>query len=229
MNAYYQDDYCTIYHGDCREILPSLPKVDLVLTDPPYGIGMDTSIHKSAGRIQHKKIKGDDKPFDAHPLCQQYQHCVLWGANNYHHTLPPGGGWLVWDKRSPDGSSDKLFGWPFELAWCSRDRFARIYRIPHGAYLNADRSGRRVHPTQKPVKLMAAILKDFDGSTVLDPFMGSGTTLRAAKDLRRKCIGIEIEEKYCEIAARRLAKGDDFENIKTGIEKCKGVQQGFGL
>ena len=111
----------------------------------------------------------------------------------------------MWDKRKADGSSDKVFGWPFELAWCSKDRFGKIYRIQHGGYLNADGKMRRKHPTQKPVKLMKALLLDFPTSkSILDPFMGSGTTLLAAKQLGRKCIGIEIEEKYCEIAAKRL-------------------------
>jgi len=204
MTPYYEEKGITIYHGDCRDILPDLPKVDLVLTDPPYGINIDTSIQKACGRIQHGKIIGDGVPFDPTFLFTLNCEFILFGANNYHHLLPKGGGWIVWDKRSPDGSSDKVFGWPFELAWCSKDKVGKIYRIQHGGYLNADGTGKRVHPTQKPIMLMTAIMRDFKTSPICDPFVGSGTTLVAAKQLGRKAIGIELEEKYCEIAAKRL-------------------------
>ena len=204
---YFQDESVTIYHGDCRDILPSLPKVGLVLTDPPYGIDMDTNAYIDCGRVHYESIIGDNIPFNPQFLFKLNSEFILFGANNYHHSLPIGGGWLVWDKRSIDGSSDNVFGWPFELAWCSRDRFGKIYRVQHGGYLNADKMGKRQHPTQKPVALFRQILQDFSNSnTILDPFMGSGTTLRAAKDLGRKAIGIEIEEKYCKIAAKRMAQ-----------------------
>jgi site-specific DNA-methyltransferase (adenine-specific) len=204
MTPYYDHAGITIYHGDCREILPML-KADCVVTDPPYGLGIDTAQHLNAGRIQYAPIFGDDKPFDAAWICSLFPNIFLFGANNYHHTLPPGGGWAVWDKRQPSGSADKVFGWPFELAWCSKDRFGKIYRVAHGAYLNADGKQKRQHPTQKPVVLMLKILPDFEG-LICDPFMGVGTTLVAAKQLGRKAIGIEIEERYCEIAVKRLGQ-----------------------
>src|SRR3990167_7212528 len=113
IEPYYQEDGITIFCGDCRDFLPTFPdkSFDLVLTDPPYGIGGDTSIHANSGRIQHEKIVGDDNEFDPTFLVGM-DELVLWGANNYHHKLPIGGGWIVWDKRSPDGASDGVFGWP---------------------------------------------------------------------------------------------------------------------
>lgn len=204
MKKYYDDKNIIIYHGDCREVLSELKSPDLILTDPPYGLQINTRQYKNCGRIQHSKITNDNKSFDPRFLYKLHCEMILFGANNYCHFLPQGGGWIVWDKRSITGSSDKLFGWPFELAWCSRNKFGKIYRIMHGAYLNADGKARRKHPTQKPVILMESILTDFKANLIYDPFMGSGTTLIAAKRLRRRAIGIEIEEKYCEIGAKRL-------------------------
>jgi len=201
---YYADDQAGIYiaHGDCRDIIPRLPTVDLVLTDPPYGIGY---ISNKPGHVEHSSIHGDDIYFDPRFLLEVESDCtILWGANNYTKFLPFGG-WLCWDKRVVP-EADAVFGSPFELAWISRASTFKIARIQHGAFINADRANmRREHPTQKPVRLMAwCITLSRTTGTILDPFCGSGTTLRAAKDLGRKCIGIEVEERYCEIASRRL-------------------------
>jgi DNA modification methylase len=102
-----------------------------------------------------------------------------------------------------------MIGSPFELAWCSGDQKSGLmYRVLHGGVVNADKANTiRYHPTQKPLTLMTRIIGDLTIGTVADPFMGSGSTLRAAKDLGRGAIGIEIDERYCEIAARRLAQG----------------------
>ena len=195
---YFQDESVTIYHGDCRLILPQLPKVDLVLTDPPYGIG-----YKPQFKWLGETIVGDDKPFDpTFLLC--FPKLILWGANNYCHCLSENGGWIIWDKR--DQTSRRLSGSDAEMAWTNITDQIRLFKqcwIPHTI-----RTEPSYHPTQKPVALHIAILKEFslDTDLILDPFMGSGTTLRAAKDLGRKAIGIEIEEKYCEIAAKRMAQ-----------------------
>ncbi len=204
MKPYYQEDGITIYHGDCREILPTLPKVDLLLADPPYGIDLHRGwLGKDASRIG---IVGDDTAFDPSPLLG-FAPAIIWGANNFSNMLPPGG-WLCWDKRCST-QADKMYGSSFELAWCSDRHKFRMIRILHGGVVNADGPNiHRSHPTQKPRALMRWCLGLFPhAELVLDPYMGSGTTLDAAKLEGRQAIGIEIEERYCEIAAKRLAQG----------------------
>ncbi len=216
MKPYYQDEFVTIYHGDCREILPSLEPVDLVLTDPPYGIGYSSVRLNYPKATFSEPIKGDDSLECVEWLLSVLKgDAIIWGANNWPHLLPFPGVWLCWDKRVIE-AADKLFGWPFELAWQNRKTGkARIYRIQHGGVINADGPNTlRLHPTQKPIRLFIAVITDFTNKdqTILDPFMGSGTTLIAAKNLGRKAIGIEIEEKYCEIAAKRAS------NIKYELD-----------
>src|SRR3990167_3773563 len=197
---YFQDDSVTIYHGDCREILPYLPKVDLVLTDPPYGISHPTN-YRERGRSNlarcndYVPVFGDDKPFDPIPWIQW--PCVLWGANYYADKLPCSSGWLVWDKERPHDLDQATC----ELAWTNFVKGARVFRHLWNGMIKGSERGENYHPTQKPVELFrwCLLLKWTPEGTILDPFMGSGPTLRAAKDLRRKAIGIEIEEKYCEI------------------------------
>jgi site-specific DNA-methyltransferase (adenine-specific) len=204
---YYEEDGIVIYHADCRDILPHLPKVDLVLTDPPYGINAVN--RPQPGAIQYAAIVGDDAIMDLRFIFAIGDAQVVFGANCFPDQLPHRGRWLVWDKRV-DARADAMLGSPIELAWTSRrSGFDWICRLQHGGVVNADRkeSVARFHPTQKPVDLMAWTLSKYpEASIILDPFMGSGTTLRAAKDLGRKAIGIEIEEKYCEIAVKRLAQ-----------------------
>ena len=195
---YYDHGGITIYHGDCREILPHLPKVDLVLTDPPYGILAESgsaATRRSGGNLDAGRMAWDVAPerwlLDA--ILENHEAAFVWGG--LHLDLPPTFGYLLWDKQI-DGLN---FG-ECEVCWTT-ERFApRIFR-----YRAVGVDGGKQHPTQKPVALMRwRIEKAGDPQTILDPFMGSGTTLRAAKDLGRKAIGIEIEEKYCEIAATRL-------------------------
>lgn len=202
---YYDKGGITIYHGDCRDILPHLPPVDLVLTDPPYGL--DWSTHDLSTR-NWSGFANDGGEFDLRFVLQLPCDVVAFGANCYPNQLPHRGRWICWDKRC-DENADRMLGSPFELAWTNRTSgYDRIYRVQHGGVVNADGHGRRTHPTQKPVVLFARILKDYpDASVILDPFMGSGTTLVAAKLDNRRAIGIEIEERYCEIAANRLAQG----------------------
>ena len=202
MKPYYQDSACTIFHGDCREILPQLPKVDLVLTDPPYGIGRDGSKFSTGptggGRKAYEflgwdKMRPPKEIFDLIFLVSSSQ--IIWGGNYFCDILPPTMRWLVWDKGQRIAQSDG------ELAWTSEQKALRIFTENRMAI----QQDGAVHPTQKPESLFKWCLNFFpEAKTILDPFMGSGTTLRAAKDLGRKAIGIEIEEKYCEIAVRRL-------------------------
>lgn len=203
MKPYYQDDACTIYHGDCREILPGLEMVDLVLTDPPYGIkrfekgiGMgDRFVNKSDGCFNNDK---PDKEF-LNLILKIGKHSIIWGYNNLE--LPISEYFLVWEKRQPlENFADA------ELAYTDLIVPAKIFR--YGIHKHTATKPVTGHPTQKPLSLFIWCigLDKSNPQTILDPFMGSGTTLRAAKDLRRKAIGIEIEEKYCEIAAKRLAQ-----------------------
>ena len=206
---YYDDgNGIVIYNSDCRLILPHLEPVDLVLTDPPYGIGyVHGSINiPNATKFAGVAVVGDDQPFDPTFLLG-FPQVILWGANHFKQHLPSGGRWLAWDKRCgvvPERDQSDM-----EIGWCSGPRKPdRMFRHVWDGFLKDSEMGQvRMHPTQKPVQLMQWCLSFApDAGTILDPFMGSGTTLRAAKDLGRKCIGIEIEEKYCEIAAKRLAQ-----------------------
>ena len=211
MTPYYSDDYATIYHGDCREILPYVGPVDLVLTDPPYGINADgyrAGLPNTKGLVMVSPIAGDGDTSLAEWLFSWIGDtpAVIWGSQNWPHLLPHKGRWCCWDKRCGE-KADKMLGSAFELAWENRKSgFNTMVRVLHGGVVNAD-GGKRVHPTQKPVKLFSAILVRYEGAgTILDPFVGSGTTLVAAKNLGRKSIGIEIEERYCEIAVERLSQ-----------------------
>jgi len=209
MKPYYLDGSVTIYHGDCRELLAATPTADLMLTDPPYGINLNTDNSRFSGGTRENmakrgngqgnniRIANDASDFDPSPLLAKARNHVIWGWNNYANKLP-NGACLVWIKRN-----DAAFGSflsDAELAWMSKG---------HGVYCRRDLSNNsitrtRSHPTQKPVSLMAWCLSFFPNCQhVIDPYMGSGTTLRAAKDLGRSAIGIEINERYCEIAAER--------------------------
>jgi len=209
MTPYYDDGKgIVIYCCDCLEMLPQLPRVDAVATDPPYGIGFVHGAENipNATKFQGVKVLGDDQDFDPSPWLKW--PCILWGANHFSGRLPGKGRWIVWDKRA----GSKCYGKDMsdcEIGWVSGDRRAdRVFPYLWDGFLRGSETGvPRVHPTQKPIAVMEWCLQFVDGETILDPFMGSGTTLVAAKNLGRKAIGIEIEEKYCEIAAKRLAQG----------------------
>ena len=204
IKPYYEEPGITIYHGDCREIIPHLPKVDLVLTDPPYGMNWPCNMSsmtkrgsKYGGRDWGETTRGDDEPFDPSPWLD-YPKSILFGYNHFAARVPKGT-ILVWIKLYDEGFG-KFFS-DAELAWMSGGEGVYCYRDVSMKGI----TGNRVHPNQKPKSLMSwCILKSKTQGTILDPFMGSGTTLVAAKQLNRKAIGIEIEEKYCQIAVDRL-------------------------
>lgn len=197
----------TLYLGDCREILPTLGKVDAVISDPPYGMGLDTDFSGFNGWSgkghAYEKVIGDDEPFDPRPWLDAAPVCILWGANHYSSKLPDSGGWLVFNKRGDGKPSEICFG-DCELAWANRLQSVRMYsQVWHGVSRWA--SEGRHHPTQKSIGLMQWCIKQAgDPSLILDPYMGSGTTGVAALSLGRKFIGIEIEPKYFEIACERI-------------------------
>jgi len=209
MTPYYQDDLVTLYHGDCREILPIPPALALV-TDPPYGLGR--RMHESRADKQHGaalapsknygEVAWDDIPCDSRLLRRFVwgaEESVIWGGNFF--SLPPSRCWLVWNKDN--GSNDYA---DCELAWTSLNAPIRCLRHRWMGMLQ-EWPERRVHPTQKPLPVMEWALQFIRLELcVFDPFTGSGTTLVAAKNLGRRAIGIEIEERWCEVAARRLAQ-----------------------
>jgi site-specific DNA-methyltransferase (adenine-specific) len=206
VTPYYEDDAVTIYHGDAREILPMLT-FDAVVTDPPYGIGYQQTIKTAR---DWGTISGDESDALARWVIEAVHPTpmLVFGANHFPSALPEPGRWVCWDKRVVE-AADRMLGSPFELAWMNGpDKAGFMYRIQHGGVVNADKGNlRRTHPTQKPVTLMKRIIEDhFPTGVIADPFMGAGSTLRAAKDLGRRAVGIEIEEQYCEAAVARLAQ-----------------------
>lgn len=202
MKPYFEDAGITIYHSDCAEILPMLPQVDHVLTDPPYNVGLDYS-------------NGDDRA-DYESWCAEWFSLLtassialtpgtvnvsMWCRIKEPH-------WIIgWHKPAAMGPSPfGVCNWEPVLFWGKPKRNRGVDVIQAGIVSDRSLDG---HPCPKPEKWatgLIALLSD-PGSTILDPFMGSGTTLVAAKRLGRKAIGIEIEERYCEIAANRLAQG----------------------
>lgn len=206
VKPYYSDDAVTIYHADCREMLSAIA-ADVLVTDPPYGMAYRHGLRKGGRAMGNDgvMIAGDDEPFDPAPLLALNLPSVLFGANHYADRLPAARGWLVWDKRDGDGPTDQSDA---ELAWTN---VLSVVRVFSARWRGAMRQGReqaegRVHINQKPVALMSWIIRFMPDGVILDPFMGSGSTLVAAKDLGRRSIGIELEERYCEIAARRCSQ-----------------------
>lgn len=199
---------CSLFLGDCREILPSLPKVDLVLTDPPYGInyggllkgkgdgngGADKNGWKSYGAPDWDKERPERVCFDL--ILQQGKQAIVWGGNYFTDYLPPTMQWLVWDKGQRDFSLADC-----EFAWSSQNKAARVFDY---ARAKAMQDGKE-HPTQKPIALMEwclDLVKKCD--TVADPFMGSGTTGVACANMGKTFYGIEREPKYFDIACKRI-------------------------
>ena len=191
----------TLYLGDCLEILPTLEKVDAVITDPPYGIGRDGELKSTGGNGGRKAH--EFMGWDSQRPSQEVFALILaaapmqaiWGGNYFADLLPPTMGWLVWDKGQRIDQSDG------ELAWTSRQAALRICTM-NRVELLLDGTD---HPTQKPVKLMRWCIEKMGmPETILDPFMGSGTTGVACMNLGRKFIGIEIEPKYFDIACERI-------------------------
>ncbi len=213
MKPYFEDESVTIYHGDCREVLPELSRVDLLLTDPPYGVQL-----RNNGRVKNRRSQ---RHFDIVGDCSQDMgQCVIdWAASQeiaviaFANPMKAWAGewrqWLVWDKGGAvggGGDRGKCWKQTWELIQVARtpelqgnrdSAVLSFYVTPH---LSAD------HIAAKPVALIRYLIAKVNASLVLDPFMGTGTTLRAAKDLGMRAIGIEIEERYCEIAAKRMAQ-----------------------
>lgn len=206
MEAYYENEWVTIYHADCRDLLPDMEgRFDLVLTDPPYGIGKKWASKAMVGRNGSSRLWGNGEKWDDNTpdsatikaAVEAGSFSILWGGNYFG--LPPSRGWLVWDKVQ------RFTGADAELAWTNLKLPVRIFRMSRiDAYFN-QAEYKKEHPTEKPMQLMRWCLSHVpQARSVLDPFMGSGTSLIAAAELGHKAVGVELEERYCEIAARRL-------------------------
>jgi DNA modification methylase len=203
VTPYYHDDYITLYHGDCRELMPCLD-AEVMVTDPPYGYGYACGSDRSPW--QHQPIANDDDLSVRDEVLAAWRGPALvfgsWKcpAPTGTHTV------LVWDKGLAAGMGDLSVPW--------KPNFELIYVIGRGFrgrrdsgvirdYMSWAPRGRRSHPNEKPVGLMRDLIDKCPDGLIVDPFAGTGATLRAAKDLGRRAIGIEIEERYCAIAAQR--------------------------
>lgn len=203
MKPYYEEPGITIYHGDCREIIGGIDRPDLIITDPPYGMDFQSN-HRN---VKHLKIVGD-KELDTGTIrlfidsakCGVYAFCRWDNLKD----MPPPKSVLCWVKNNWSmGDLIHEHGRQWEaICFYPKENHKFIKRIPD--VINADRTGNFDHPTEKPSGLLRILIESNEGNVILDPYMGSGSTLRAAKDAGRVAIGIEIEEKYCEIAVKRL-------------------------
>ncbi len=220
---------CELYLGDCRDILPTLGKVDAVITDPPYGIGVTNMRLGNGKQIIYRGNSEWDKPLNPEYITEIVRiskQTIIWGGNYFAEYLTNSRCWLVWDKHTGANSFADC-----ELAWTNLNKVVKKFdRSWVGA--NAKDTPMRVHPTQKPIELMRWCIEMVEGDTILDPFMGSGTTGVAAVQMGRKFIGIEREPKYFEIACRRIEEaylqGDMFieQPKKTIVAKPIGFDFG---
>ncbi len=204
MAPYYQDDAVTIFLGDCREIVPTLGRFDLLLTDPPYGCSATTG---RGGMYDGFSIAGDENTeLRDWAISVAGPMWIMFGSARV--VRPRCDAVLIWAKGAHTGMGDLSFPWKpdFEEIYVTGKRY-RGPRTTAVLRYNARIDSERLHPTEKPVALMQElVLKCPVDAVILDPFAGSGTTGRAAKDLGRKCVLIEREERYCEIAARRMGQ-----------------------
>lgn len=208
----------TLYLGDCREILPTLCKVDAVVTDPPYGIGEAGKNFASRGKpinaprsrsraiaraTDYGAADWDDRTADdaVDMAIKMARWAIIFGGNYYD--LPPTSCWLVWDKLNGDSDFADC-----ELAWTNLPKAVRRIRFLWNGCMRMERDIKREHPTQKPIEVMRWCIGHLpdDVTTILDPFAGSGTTLVAAAKMGKHGIGIEREEKYFNAACRRVAE-----------------------
>ena len=206
--------------GDCTDVevverLMDVKKINILLADPPYGMGLDTDFKKWPVNIDNvlantfPLVEGDNEPFDwmgnvvgVNEIDEQF----WWGGDWYYENLPSGGSWIVWDKRNEN--TDNMIGNTFELCWSKKRHRREIIRHYWIGVINKDAGEKyRYHPTQKPAPVMEFILMKYSeiDHIVYDPFLGSGTTIIACERLNRKCRAIEIMPAYVAVALERWA------------------------
>jgi len=201
--------------GDATEDIPLLmegEKADMVFTDPPYGIESVSStgqvkgaIKNAAAPVVYSEVIGDGSTVAARSfyeacLALGFEKYIIWGGNYFIDFLPFSPSWLIWNKRGQMNSNNFADG---EMAWCSFKTRLRIYSVVWTGMIREGESGSRLHPTQKPVKLLCSIIADHINGSILDGFLGSGSTLIAAEQSDRKCYGLEIDPKYVDVIIQR--------------------------
>ena len=205
--------------SDAVARLMNREKADMVFTDPPYGIDWNTDYTRFTGGLipsenKYNKIQNDEKAFDPSFLLATHENCFFFGANCFSDKLPKGN-WIVWDKRFENG---KAFLADAEVAWYNGSGAVYIIAETHQGFVSSDK--KRYHPTQKPIKLLEKIFEKINApNLLLDPFLGSGSTMVAAHQLKRRCFGMELEPKYCQVIIDRMKKLDSTLIIKrNGVE-----------
>jgi site-specific DNA-methyltransferase (adenine-specific) len=202
VKPYYEHTGITIYHGDCREVIPAV-RIGAVVTDPPYGINWSPRVNNRDSSWRDESRASLMQWLDAPKLC-------IWGGNYYTDQLPPSESWLIWLKRPSGFDDDPRTYATVEMAWTN---YGGKPRTKTFVWDGGKRQGNAInrtfcHPAQKPLEVMrwSIVCAGEIRGAVVDPFMGSGTTLEAAKALGHQAIGIELDEQYCEIAAKRLSQ-----------------------
>lgn len=217
----------TLYCGDCYDLLETFDTSNTLISDVPYGMKCNTDNTRFSGGntlrgdgVKHKKIAGDDRPFDPSPFLA-FNNVILFGANHYWNKLPPAG-LLVWLKRNDNALNTFLSD--AEVAFINKGNGIAAYREVMAGSKKAveaglDPYGPSAHPSQKPIGLMQWCIQRFnqDTSTVIDPFMGSGTTGVACAKLGRRFIGVEIDRDYFDIACERIRKAYEQPDMLAGV------------
>jgi site-specific DNA-methyltransferase (adenine-specific)/modification methylase len=208
---------CTLYLGDCNEIIPNIQATHIV-SDPPYGINYIQGDKKTGYKstFAKKKIIGDEEEFDPTLLKNTGYPMILWGGNHFANKLENSPSWLIWDKRLRNEDVNDFSD--CEMAWTNLGGAARVFRHYWNGYLkDSERGEKRVHQTQKPIALMEwCIAKIKKPCVILDPYMGSGTTGVACVRLGYAFIGIEIDEHYFNVACERVKKA--YSQIKLQLD-----------
>jgi len=200
-------------------------KADMVFTDPPYGMNLDTDYSKLKGTdkspnakgYKWDKVIGDDKEFDfltSYALFEYVKEQFWWGADYYFNQLPVGGGLFVWQKR--DKADADMIGNDFEICWSKQRHKKATFWKRWVGFDSIEKGEKRVHPTQKPIDLASWFINDWsiEGNKVIDLFLGSGSTMVAAHQLKRKCYGMELDPKYCQVIIDRMSKLDPSLEVK---------------
>jgi DNA modification methylase len=200
--------------SDLIEKLLNEQKPQMVFTDPPYGIDWNTDYTRFKGGLipsenNYSKIKNDEKDFDPSFFLTMFDKCLFFGANCFSDKLPKGN-WIIWDKRF---ENNEAFLADAEVAWYNGSGAVYIIKETHQGFVSSDK--KRFHPTQKPVKLIEQIFEKINAPSFLfDPFLGSGSTMVASHQLKRKCYGMELDPKYCQVIIDRMKKLDPSLEIK---------------
>ena len=180
-------------------------KADLLLSDPPYGMNLDTDFSKMPrGDNTYSPVVGDDKPFEASVILELFPSpkMALWGGGWFYHSLPPGGSWVIWDKQPQHTVAGPQNH--FEECWIYPHKKRVIIRYLWTGYTAKEKDEERYHPTQKPLGVITELAKFLgEWGLCVDPFLGSGTTLIAAEQLGRRCMGLEIEPRYVDVCVKR--------------------------